>query len=462
MSRFRRPRSELGGKDGRPRSSIETWLALSLSASVVVSSAALVRLAPDYSHSFADVPADPRAGFLSRQERMLKRTDVRPELVILLALDGLRADRLAKAPNLSALAAEGIAFSTVGAQSSGPLISHKSLLTGCYPFTLLHENSGADLVALAAIDAPHEYLEAAFSGVRGTLAAGLRDNGYRTAAFTDGGRLTVEHGFAHGFDVFDARGGGLESSLPRALGWLATHAGQQRFLFLQSSALARADAASYDATLAATDELASELFRELERSGQLARALVVVTSGHGVSLGEHGAVGHGGLELEQLLVPLFLRFPARWGFEDGVVDEPVELVDLLPTLYALCGIAIPRPLDGSSLLPILFRGIRGKGYLLAQTAFDEDGRGSNAAARSLLRPERWQVIQDARLEEALFLPLGRTAGPAALAIDRDEFAPFFAALLDGPRTARARSARARAELSEALERELAVLGYARR
>ena len=501
----RSPRSE--------RSSPEALLALLLCFIVLFSSVVWMHGSPDYSQSFADLPADPRLGYLSRQERFLQDVP-RPPLVVVIALDGLRSDRLLvpshardAAPSLNALARDAIVFTTVGAQSSQLLVSHKSLLTGKYPFTLLLEKTGADLLTLTSVEAPREYLTTAFTAVEGTLAPGLSERGYLGAAFTSSSWLERSRGFEHGFDMFDDMGGRLARILDRAVIWLDANADRDRFLFVESSDLAadlrtnapgamtycpghqthasleelahaaerdehaelstadrRALADHYDGTLFEVDQALGAFFAALEERDLLDRTVLVLTSAHGKSLGESGAIGQGGFRLEQLVVPLVLKFPKDWDFASGVLDEPVELVDVLPTLFAVTNVSIPRDLDGRSLLPILFRGVRGKNVLLAQVALEDGGAdAANPAVRSLLRPGRWQVIHDAKSEHASFFPLGRDpAGIVSTPIPSAEFATFFEALLEGPRrSARARSrAQHGAELSEALERELQSLGYA--
>ena len=70
------------------------------------------------------------------------------------------------APNLRSLAEDGVWFEMVGAQSSHALVSLKSSFTGKYPSSLMLEENSADLVVLASLDAPREYLVRTFVGVR--------------------------------------------------------------------------------------------------------------------------------------------------------------------------------------------------------------------------------------------------------------------------------------------------------
>ncbi|NOT30306.1 MAG: sulfatase, partial [Planctomycetes bacterium] len=436
----------------------------------------------------------------------------RPELVILISLDTLRADHLdlhgyarETAPNLRALGEQGAFFRTVAAQSAQTLTSHKSILTGKYPATLMLEQTGADLLELSALHDAREYLVDTFQRVKGTLAETFRQRGFRTAGFTDGAWMSRAAGFAHGFEDFDDAGGGLEASVPRALAWLEQGRAGPAFLFLHADdvhcpytapepfdgafcpdhsahvALAKrcgpgappreapapADLAAlvdhYDGDILAADHQLGRFFDALRARKLYERALIVVTSSHGESLGERGLVGHGGLYPEQLFVPLILKLPASWNQAPIQVSEPAEMVDLVPTLFALCGVPAQSDLDGRSLLPALFRGVRGRDFLVAQTVFEEGpGPRSSPAMRTVLRPGRWQVIHDVERSEASFFALERD--PRALLahpIGASEFEPLLDLLLERER-AQPRAPRRRVApvaFSAELERELELLGY---
>jgi arylsulfatase A-like enzyme len=53
-------------------------------------------------------------------------------------------------------------------------------------------------------------------------------------------------------------------------------------------------------------------------------------------------------------IPLIIRAPARFKLDAGrVVDHPVCLEDVMPTLLDLAGISPPGGLDGSSMVPLM-------------------------------------------------------------------------------------------------------------
>lgn len=493
--------------------SVESLLALSLCAIVILASVALLRRSSDYSRVVEELQAE---SLRPRPQRArlpgLAPVEPRPDLVVLVSLDALRPDRLGMygyaretAPRLRALGQEGAVFRTVAAQSSHPLTSHKSLFTGKHPATLMLEQTGADLLELSSVEDPREYLVTTFTAVRGKLAAGFRERGFRTAAFTDGPWMSRASGFDEGFGVFDDAGGGLSAILPRALAWLESNAAAPSFLFLQASDLrcpyrahepfeaafcqdhaahsalddlcapsgrnlSSADVTAfsdhYDAALLSADDELGRLFDGLRARGLWERALIVVTAGHGESLGERGAPGHGGLYLEQLLVPLILKLPEAWNLRPTTVDEPVELVDLLPTLFALCGIPPASDADGRSLLPTLLRGVRGRDVLAAQGALEEAPElFSSPSKRTLLRPGRWQVIHDPARPGASFFALASDPGARnGYPVAAELVQPLLDVLLERGRDERRPVLRAHREVrfSPEIEEELDRLGYASR
>ena len=95
--------------------------------------------------------------------------------------------------------------------------------------------------------------------------------------------------------------------------------------------------ALYDAAICHLDTCLRRFVGDLQRSGLLDRAILIITADHGEMFGEHdNIVGHGPRLYQELIhVPLILIHPDLT--VPTVVTRPVSLVDIFPTLLAAAG-----------------------------------------------------------------------------------------------------------------------------
>lgn len=304
-------------------------------------------------------------------------SETRNPNLILVTLDTVRADHLgcygdreAVTPSLDRLAAEGLRFTSVSSAVPLTLPSHASILSGLLP--------------------PHHGLRnnglGAYPADQGTLASVLAKEGYRTGAFVGAFVLDHRFGLNQGFEVYDDEiprdphaGITLEAERPgrdvmdRALAWLqGENKKDSRPFFLwvhlydahapytpPPAWAARHPGRPYDGEVSEVDAQVGRLMEELDRQGLADKTVVAVTADHGEGLGEHGEITHGLLLYEPTLhVPLLVRAPGR--LKPRVVETPVSLVDLAPTLAGLLGksLAAPagRPVDGRDLSKDLLAG----------------------------------------------------------------------------------------------------------
>jgi arylsulfatase A-like enzyme len=127
----------------------------------------------------------------------------------------------------------------------------------------------------------------------------------------------------------------------------------------------------YDNCLAYLDERLGELLDELERSGVLARSLVVVTADHGEGLGEHGLFDHGeSLYRTEVGVPLLFVLPVA-SHVHAVVRETVSLRDLPATITDLVGLGRGSPFPGRSLAALWRDPSTGPPAFSGELAFSE-------------------------------------------------------------------------------------------
>jgi len=106
----------------------------------------------------------------------------------------------------------------------------------------------------------------------------------------------------------------------------------------------------YDAEIRYADRSVGDLFDLLEQQGLFDRALVVVASDHGESLGDHGLWTHGqSCHDPEIRIPLIVKQPRQRQGQRR--REAVQAVDIVPTVLDVLGLDGSKlRLDGASLL----------------------------------------------------------------------------------------------------------------
>jgi arylsulfatase A-like enzyme len=357
-----------------------------------------------------------------------ERTDrpiERPDRVLLVTVDTLRADHVGDAgrypeppmPFVDALLARGTRFTRAVTPLPRTTQALASLLTGHYP-----HRTGVRVL----VDRLEDEIE--------TVAQMAQGRGYRTVAVVSNHLLTGRRGLDRGFDVYDAAGdirgadATTEAALasvreiapetplflwvhyidphvpyhpPKALaerfdpsyrGRYKHHFGAvpgavgnrayprdlpKRFAVFANPLSEEVNAhirTLYAADVRFTDDEIARLVRGLEQrfGGDW---LFIVTADHGESLGEHDFYyDHGDYVYEaSIRVPLGFVLPGADRKAGRVVEAPVSLVDVTPTLVELLELLPPeeaaRRFEGRSLVPYL----RGQD-LPARPVFAECGR----------------------------------------------------------------------------------------
>jgi arylsulfatase A-like enzyme len=106
---------------------------------------------------------------------------------------------------------------------------------------------------------------------------------------------------------------------------------------------------AYDGAIAFLDHHVGRLLSELEQQGDLQNTIVIITSDHGESFGEHQLMGHtASLYVQMLHVPLVIVYPAR--VPAARVADRVSLVNIPATVLALAGIDNTAAIPGTSLV----------------------------------------------------------------------------------------------------------------
>jgi len=172
---------------------------------------------------------------------------------------------------------------------------------------------------------------------------------------------------------------------------------------------------AYDESTLYLDAQLTQLFDALESRGLLDRTLVIVTSDHGESFGEHELMHHGhSLYVDQLQVPLLLRLPDR--LPAGVRVPTAVGIDRIPaTVLDLAG-AGASGVAGRSLRSIWEEGdapsaaagetdTAASPVVFAEVARRATVPGSWPSSRGWVRAaltSRWHYILEEAGSEALF------------------------------------------------------------
>ena len=109
--------------------------------------------------------------------------------------------------------------------------------------------------------------------------------------------------------------------------------------------------ADYYGMISHMDYEVGRILQSLDDKGLRDNTIVIYTSDHGISVGQHGLMGKQNLYDHSLRIPLIIRGP---GIESGRQTEALcYLFDLFPTICERAGIALPETNEGNSLNAVL-------------------------------------------------------------------------------------------------------------
>lgn len=104
--------------------------------------------------------------------------------------------------------------------------------------------------------------------------------------------------------------------------------------------------ADYYAMISHIDWKIGQVLEALEKKGVMDNTIIVLTGDNGLAIGQHGLMGKQNLYEHSVKVPLVMAGPGIP--KDQVSDKYVYLLDIYPTLCDLCGIPIPKTVEGKS------------------------------------------------------------------------------------------------------------------
>jgi arylsulfatase A-like enzyme len=338
---------------------------------------------------------EPWLSHSTRRPLQVSAAAPRPNIVLIVA-DALCSNHLSTygysrttSPNVTGwIASQGVTFQQATSAATWTFPANASIMTGRSPaqFGATWDAPGipADVTVLA------EYLHAA---------------GYFTAAFVSAPFVRGRYGFSRGFDVYDDTAAPSSTSVQgmaaqvntRTTAWLENNWSfitAPFFLFLYyfdphtwynpvapydtlydsaytgvftgeyyrdgkevqtgqvpppNSADVQHLLALYDGEITYWDNHLGQMLTYLNGIHLLSNALVILTADHGDMFGEHGKWTHGNCLYEEVLrVPLVMRYPGIVS-PGTVVNQPVQSMDLMPTILDWLEIAPPSGLQAVSI-----------------------------------------------------------------------------------------------------------------
>lgn len=110
----------------------------------------------------------------------------------------------------------------------------------------------------------------------------------------------------------------------------------------------------YRGNLRYVDAGVGDLLERLRREPWYDESVVVLMADHGDAFFKHRYFGHNlTLYDDMIRIPFLIKFPRSDRIAPKRLSQPVETIDLLPTLFGYLGIPIPEQLEGDDLWPLI-------------------------------------------------------------------------------------------------------------
>ncbi len=330
--------------------------------------------------------------------------------IVIFSIDTLRADHLGcygygkdTSPNIDKFVKDSVFFKNAYSQAPITTPSHMTLFTALSPPVHGINN-------ICPVGLNHRLAK----NIK-TITELLQEKGYINVGIHGGGQVDGKIGFDRGFDEYNNKFGRWEKSLGKnslerfktitdcIVGWLDTSRdkGEPLFLFLHhylchdpyvkgptefrdhfvdinaadpvlnirnkmnssdfwrgvdlNDPLHRRYIISlYDGGVYYSDYVFGRVMDTLKNNGIYDDSLIILLSDHGEEFNEHGGKTHGRLWNEHLYVPLIIKFPGNQHAE-MVIEEPVRIMDVLPTVCDYIKIPVNHPIQGISFLPLIVK-----------------------------------------------------------------------------------------------------------
>jgi arylsulfatase A-like enzyme len=330
--------------------------------------------------------------------------------VLLITIDALRADHVGAwgykrhptTPNIDALARRSLRFAEAFAPAPKTYDTLPSLITGLYPSNVGRDYRGVE-VPKGGTKKPYLYQ---ISKETSLFTEIIAQNGYATGASHGVSILRtmrLDRGFEEyranqrqaefALDFIDRRVVHAEKPQPFFM-WLHFYSPHHPYDKRDGFDFGDSDIDRYDSEIAFDDREVGVILDKLDNEGLSDRTIIVLTADHGEEFRDHGGTTHGFTLYRELThVPLLIAIPA---VEAQVVDDPVELADVVPTLCELLQLQTECvEHDGHSLLAAA----AGK-RSADRGAYSEMYRKNDVLLLNAINTGKWRLIYDYKKDRA--------------------------------------------------------------
>ena len=290
--------------------------------------------------------------------------------LLFITIDTCRADHIgaygsqtAQTPILDNLALHGIVFENCYTPVPLTLPSHCSIFTGRYPLGHNVRNNGTYFLN------PNQV----------TLAEKIKERGYQTFAVVASFVLLSKFGLNRGFDFYDDTldthriYNNFNSEIiasevyEKFRRWFGKNYQQKFFIWLHFydphapytppedfAAKFKNDAEGlYDGEIAFVDFTIGKVIKDLEEKAILGKTVIVICGDHGEAFGEHQEFEHGIFCYQEALKVPLIFYNENLFAKVRSIRQRVNLTDILPTLFDLYAIEIPKSVQGKSMVNLL-------------------------------------------------------------------------------------------------------------
>lgn len=348
--------------------------------------------------SRAVIPRDQVAWFIDRSSvppvpPTPRAAAAKNPVVILITLDSFRADvltkpeNLARMPTLAAWKRESVEFQRARAPGSGTVHTLTSLFSGRYFSQLFWSQKPPDGYWAhrdSSVRFPEILAAAGIPTVNFGSTRWLINEYGVVRGFTEDGVVDLEH--------IKKRTPTADRMVLRITERLRAHGDGPLFLYAHfmdshhpfyAGPKSLPEPKRYLTAIAWLDGELGRIQKALVDLDLDRRAMLIVSADHGEAFGEHGMHFHGlSLYEEVIHVPLLVKAP---GVAPRVIDQPVSLIDIGPTVLDWMGFDTPGTYMGQSLVPFLI----GRDPVLTRPIVTEQ-----RLKKAMIFPDGFKVIVD--------------------------------------------------------------------